>query len=419
MKIRHLFPAILAAGLIAPAAWGQQQSCDQEREVSPGTMTEQVYSRLSRIYEDIGEEKYSEAYSQLQSVAERRLSDYERAVIQQAMGFVRASQERWQEAVNHFNEAIRLNQMPNNQHFEMILQVAQLYNIMERYDSALEQLDLWFCLAGEEQAEDVPDIWVLKASLHVQKDEFREAVTAIDRAIDISDEPKESWFQLKLGAHFELEQWSNAVATLKILVGMNPDRKSYWVQMSSAYLQMEQEPEASAALRLAYRQNLLDSQTEFVQLASLLQAQGAPRQAAEILSDGLEQEIVESTRQHWDMLAGAWFEAQELDNALVAYERAGALSDDGALDLQRAFILTNQERWEEVLEATSRALQKGGLSETQSGNAYLLTGMAHFNQNQLDSAEEAFNRAANYGRLQSAAREWLNHIRRARQRQAS
>jgi tetratricopeptide (TPR) repeat protein len=107
-----------------------------------------------------------------------------------------------------------------------------------------------------------------------------------------------------------------------------------------------------------------------------------------------------------------------MEKALAAYERAGAQSTDGNLDLQRAFILTGQERWERAIGALRRALDKGGLSETENGNAYLLLGTALFNTGDLDGAMDAFDQAENYGKVRQAAREWMNHVRQERSRQA-
>ncbi|TVQ41499.1 MAG: hypothetical protein EA370_01830, partial [Wenzhouxiangella sp.] len=86
---------------LAVSASAQEQTrvqgieCGVEREVSAGTLQESTFNRLSRIYEDIGEEKYAEAYSALQSLLDRgRRTEYEQAVIHQAMGHVRMQQER-------------------------------------------------------------------------------------------------------------------------------------------------------------------------------------------------------------------------------------------------------------------------------------------------------------------------------------
>ncbi len=409
--------------VVSGQAFGQTEvagyQCGVEREVSAGALTERTYNRLSDIYEMIGEDNYAEAYPALESLLERnRTDEYASATILQAMAFVRAQQEQYEDAINFFKRAIDLNQLPNSQHYQMILQVAQLYYTIDRFNDALDQLDIWFCVTPDEQENKV-DVWVMKASIHAQIEEFREAITAIERAIALSDEPKEQWYQLKLGMHFELEEYAAAADVLQILIRMNPEKKSYWVQLASVYVQLDRNRDSMAVLSLAYRKGLLDKQGEYMQLASLQQEFDFPRKAAEVLQDGLERGIVENTRRNWEMAGGAWYEAKELERALDAYERAGAQSTDGKIDLQRAFILTDQERWEEAVEALSRAVELGGLSDSQTGNAYLLLGTALYNTGDVDGALEAFNEATDYGRVETAAREWMNHIRNERSRRAS
>jgi hypothetical protein len=84
--------------------------------------------------------------------------------------------------------------------------------------------------------------------------------------------------------HLELNEYRPAIDTLKILIPMSPDTKNYWLQLSALYAELDNEEESKSTLHLAYRRNLLDRQTEFMQLASLLQSQDAPRSCGR--SDG-------------------------------------------------------------------------------------------------------------------------------------
>ena len=393
-------------------------ACGEAREIEPGLMSESVYNRMNEAFEMIGEEDFEAALALLRKLKESRLSDFEKASLEQALGFVMAQRENYRRAIEHFSEAVRLNQLPNQAHFEMILQIAQLYNAIDEFDKALEQLDFWFCISTED-ARKVAEVWVLKASLHVQKDEYRAGLEAIDQAIEIAEEPRESWYRLKLGMLLELQDYRPAVAVAKHLIEVNPERKEYWSQLSGIYMELDENENAMATLHLAYRRGLLDKGSEYTQLAGLLQQMEAPRLAAEVMQDGLAAGYVEQTANNWERTAGAWYQAREMSRALAAYEQAGELSDSGKIDFQRASILTAEEDWSGTLEAAARALDKGDLTESQEGNAHLLVGIAHFNMNNLNRAEQAFKRAANYGTLRTAAREWLNHIEQTRQRLAS
>ncbi len=420
--MRKLSIAVLAGLIVAGSAHAQTRvqgyECGAERQVSAGTLTQQTYNRLTNVYEMIGEEKYAEAYPLLENLLGRTTrDDYEQAVILQAMGHVRMQQDNSTGALAHFQRSVELNSMPNAQHFEMILLIANLLYTMDRFQDALDQLDLWFCVIPPEQT-NIVDVWVMKASIHAQIDEFRQALTAVDRAISLSDDPREQWYQLKLGMHLELNEYRPAIDTLKILIPMSPDTKNYWLQLAALYMETDNEQESKSTLALAYRRGLLDRQTEFMQLASLLQMYDSPRLAAEVMEDGFDRAIIEETRRNWEMAGGAWYEAKEYDKALSAYEKAGSFADDGKIDIQRGFILVDMERWDDARQALSRALDLGGLSEADTGNGYLLLGMAHMNLGNYDAAQEAFNQATNYSRVRQAAREWMNHLREERGRRS-
>jgi tetratricopeptide (TPR) repeat protein len=392
--------------------------CGIERRVAGGALTAGTYERMEDIYELIGEERYDEAYPELVVMLDRvNRNDYELAVVLQTMANVRMAQEREEDALTLYQRAIELDTMANAQHFDMILVVANIHYSMDRFQEALDQLDIWFCNVPADQG-NLSDVWVMKASLHAQLDEFRESITAVDRAIALADEPKEQWYQLKFAMHVELNEYRNAIDALEVLIDMSPDTKNYWLQMSALYMELEEEAEAKATLALAYRRDLLDRSSEFMQLASLLQMQASPRQAAEVMEDGIARGIVEDTRRNWEMVGGAWYEARELDKALVAYENAGAVAEDGRVDVQRGFLLVDLERWAAARDALSRALNLGGLSESEQGNAYLLLGMAQMNLGDYEAAQSAFNQATNYSRVRQAAREWMTHLRDERGRRS-
>ncbi|MGD2129911.1 MAG: tetratricopeptide repeat protein, partial [Lysobacterales bacterium] len=238
-------------------------------------------------------------------------------------------------------------------------------------------------------------------------------------AISMDEDPKESWYQLKLAAHYELEQYPQAAATLETMVSRWPAKKLYWVQLSQVYYKLKQEDKALSVLAMAYRAGLLDKSTEITYLSSLYSNSDIPYKAAEVLQKGISDGIVKPTRQNWTVVADSWYAAEELDKALAAYEKAGQASSDGVIDLRRGYILADMERWSAALEALNQALEKGGLEDRKTGEAYLLRGMAQFNLGNLDSASADWGRAGRYEKTREAAQQWMNHLREERRRRAS
>jgi len=384
------------------------QSCNKDRKVQARALSEASYKKLNDIYEDIGNELYDSAYADLTKLLDRAGDDYERSIIHQAMGHVSATQEKVDQAMTHFRTALDFDVLPNNTQFQLLYQVAQLHMIAENYEEGLVTLDEWFCVTPEEQHTTAA--YVLKANAHAQLKQYREGLSAIEVAISKDDNPQESWYQLKLAMHFELEEYDNAGKTLEVMVTRWPDKKQYWNQLSSVYLKLKRDNQALSVLALAERRGMLETESEFLQLANLYQYLDIPYKAADTMQKNIVAGNIEPSRKSWEQAANAWYQAQELEKALNAYNQAGQYSEDGKLHLRRAYILVDYERWDDASGALTAALEKGGLKKRDEGNAYLLLGMAQMRLKSYDAAQKAFTQARRYDNSRRAANEWLGQL---------
>ncbi|MGD8357279.1 MAG: tetratricopeptide repeat protein [Lysobacterales bacterium] len=411
---------LVAAVALFPLAGmaAQANKCGIKRDVGTKALDEVTWKQLNAIYADVGEEKYDEAYTDLKKMMKRAgRDDYLQAILDQALAQVEWSRGNYDESLRYFEAAVKLDTLPNQAHFSLMYQIAQLYFMKERYDEALDRLDLWFCTVPKEEITSAA--YELQASIYASKEDYAGALKAIETAISMDEDPKESWYQLKLAAHYELEQYPQAAATLETMVSRWPAKKLYWVQLSQVYYKLKQEDKALSVLAMAYRAGLLDKSTEITYLSSLYSNSDIPYKAAEVLQKGISDGIVKPTRQNWTVVADSWYAAEELDKALAAYEKAGQASSDGVIDLRRGYILADMERWSAALEALNQALEKGGLEDRKTGEAYLLRGMAQFNLGNLDSASADWGRAGRYEKTREAAQQWMNHLREERRRRAS
>jgi tetratricopeptide (TPR) repeat protein len=234
----------------------------------------------------------------------------------------------------------------------------------------------------------------------------------------MADKPNEGWYLLKLASHHELEDKISARDTLKVMIRLWPDKKVHWIQLSNLYFQLENDDEALSVAVLAHRKNLLGKQTDFLYLSNMYSLREVPFKSAAVLQEGIEKGIVEPSEKHWKMIADAWFMAEEMESALVAYEKAGAAALDGEIDLRRGYILVDLERWEQARDALVLAVEKGGINERKMGEAHLMVGMAEFNLGNFDRASAAWGRASRFDKTRTAAQQWMNHMREERARKA-
>jgi len=406
---------VLAA--TAPGSvFAQASECGQERGKTPGALDEATWKRLNDIYEDVGEEDYESAFSKLEKLNARARGDYVKAVIAQALAQVEWSRGNFGTALTNFELAVKLDALPDKTHFALMYQIAQLYYMNERFDEALARLALWMCKVPAEKITALA--YILEASIHAQKEDWKNVIPAVDNAVALSEDPKETWYQLKLASHFELEQFPKVAQTLEIMIQHWPDKKVYWIQLSQVYYKLKMETEALSVLALAYRRDMLDKQTDIMYLSSLYSNADIPFKAANVLQKGIEDGVVEVSKRHWAIVADGWFAAEEMENALAAYEQAGKAADDGELDLRRAYILVDMERWSEASVAIKAALDKGGFNERKTGEAYVLQGMSEFNLGNYTKASTAWGRASKYPKTRKSAQQWMNHMREERARKS-
>jgi hypothetical protein len=104
------------------------------------------------------------------------------------------------------------------------------------------------------------------------------------------------------------------------------------------------------------------------------------------------------------------------------------MSDEGELSFRLGQALLADEKYADAEQALESALEKGGLEEQKTAEAWILLGTARFNQaepgerEQRNEADEAFAQAEQYPRTRRQASDWRNYINainRTEQRQAA
>ncbi len=369
------------------------------------TMRERTYKRLTKIHEQMGEGQYVRALRGLDALMPSvRKIPYELAVVEQTYGYVYAAQEKYPQAIEHFERALDTDALPEEATKSMLYNLAQLYMAVERWDDAVRTFERWLRL----EPEPSPDAHAMVGTAYAQLKRYDPAIDHLRRAIAAADKPQETWYQILLAIYYERKQYPEAAATLEDMIRLFPRQKDYWVQLSGVYFQMKKDQRSLAVLELARKWGVLTKESERVNLASLYLLMDIPYKAAKILAAAMDEGIVRPNLKHWQLLSDAWLRARELDRALVALRRAAALADSGELYLRCAQISAEREDWEEVRKDLDRALEKGGMKHP--GNAWLLLANAYYELDRFDDAMQALKRAERFDDTAKQARQWMNFI---------
>ncbi len=95
---------------------------------------------------------------------------YLQAILNQALAQVEWSRGNYDPALKYFETAVEIDALPDEAHFALMYQIAQLYFMKDRYDDALDRLDLWFCTVPPEKVTSAA--YVLKASIHARQEDY-------------------------------------------------------------------------------------------------------------------------------------------------------------------------------------------------------------------------------------------------------
>ena len=379
--------------------------------VLPGTavgeeprLSQGVHEQLVEVQELIQSERPQKALTQLRALATNtELSPYEAALVQQTLGYAHAGLEQYDQAVTAFQKSLAGEALQPDNAQIVRYNLAQMLIITERYEEGAHILEKW--LANEENPSPQAHVSLAQAYMHLKR--YAPAEQHIRKAIGETTTFHESWYQLLVVVQIEQKKFSQAASTLQQLLGQYPEKKTYWQQLSQIYGQEEKHKRAVSTLAMAYKLGILNER-EALQVVQYYLHLGLPYKAADLLADGLKKKIVQDADANRALLVTCLLHARESQRALDVLEQSAQSTQTGRVDLQRAEILVQLERWPEVATTVSEGLRKGGLANT--GKAFMLLGIAEYRSGKLDESKAAFSEAAAHKPSAKQARQWLRLI---------
>lgn len=394
----------LKIGLISLSLLANVSTQATEAKVPP--ISAWLYKQLTKTEELISSQAYPQARQKLEKIIpELKDKSYEQALALRSLASVYALENNYVQAAKALEQCLATQALPEQQQQQALLNLGQLYMATEHYQKAVATLQPW---VQKNPTHTDQQVVVLLANAYAQLKQYRKALPYIEQAIKQAKKPQESWFQLNLALHYELENYSAAAGILKKLIAIYPDKKAYWLQLATVHQQLNQFAQALTIQDLAYKKDYIQTEAEILQLFNLYMYNKQPYQAANLLAKELDSQRVKKNSAHWELLANAWTNAREYQQAVRALEKASALNDKGELYLQLARIHVEQELWQDAISAVNKALQKGGLK--QVGDAYILLGMSLYETEQFFAAKTAFQKARQYQKTKSSAEQWLNYL---------
>lgn len=371
------------------------------------TLSAKVFEQVEKSQECLSNGDHACAAATLQKLLSnsKRLDGYERAVINQQMGYVFADQERYSEAIPYFQRALDSGELNQQLQLQLMFNVAQLYMAMEQYTRAIGILEEWFRLVEEPTGQS----YIVMANAYALVDQYQRALPFAEKGYALATEPREDWSRLLLAIYLELKSWNKALNLLENqLVVRWPDRKNYWTNLVGLYGQLNRDKDSYLTLRIMREQSMLSGNTELVQLAQMHMYYEVPFYAGVLLEGELERGRVNKTDKNYELLANAWYQSREWTKAIPAMRQAAQRSGEGNLFVRLGSAYVQEEDWKRAETALVRGLNKGKLDD--AGQAWILLGYSRLELEKFDESKEAFEKAVRFSDSRETAERYIRYV---------
>ena len=231
-------------------------------------------------------------------------------------------------------------------------QIAQMYIAQEKWQEGINALNEWFATAVNPNST----AYYLLAVAYYQLKKPDQALVPAQKAVDLTETPRESWLQLLLALRIEKEQYDEAIPLLKRLVMADPSKEAYWVQLSAVNRQLERYDDSLAVLEVANLAGLLTTDSDLRPLTDLEAFVGIPYRAATNLDKFIAKGTIKPDEKAYERLAFSWIEAREYKKAVAPLQKAGEMHDTGDTYVRLAEVQLQRQDWAGAARRACRRL---------------------------------------------------------------
>lgn len=376
------------------------------------TVNQAVARYLTRIHKYMEEEDWENAERELIQTARRYFKNedsYERALINQLYGQFYALQRDYKSAIPWFEKALAKSRLPFAADLQVTYSLSQCYFQTGRYKDVIKTLENYRVKASKRGQNMAPVQLMVLGIAYFQEADILNAYANISEANATATKLNEEWLQYEFALAVKLEKFDEAINVGQFLVFVNPEKKSYWKQLSGVYYGSESEELSLAGLELAYENDVLDKEKDYIDLARYFMYKELPIKAIDVLKDGINIKKVKQNRKNYEFLADAYFLSKDRVKGIDALIKAEAIEKDADLSYKIARFAFENEDWSKAITYFSQAKKQG--YEKYPGRLELLLGISYFEISKYEEALSFLNESMEFDSSSSAAEGWINYIK--------
>lgn len=348
---------------------------------------------LATIYALYQDKKYDEALPKVDAIlADPKATPFDRAQAAYMGGFIAMDLDgnNYDRSIGYLKRALDENAMSNNNHYQTMLQVAQMLASDEKPAEALPFVDRFISETHSTEAKD----FILKANILYQMQKFPESVETLKQAMAGSAAPDDAVVKLLIADYMEMNKPQDAAAMIEQLLVKNPKDKNLLQNLVAAYQQSDQDAKAGQVVDRIRAAGLMTESKDYEFAYRLLaNIEGREKDAVALINEGLDKGILTPNYDLYAFLGTAYYNTDQTAKAIEAWNKAAPLGKDGEMYLNVAKLQAGEEHNADAKAAAKQALDKG---LKKPGEAWVVIGNSELAAGNKPAAIAAFREAAKY-----------------------
>lgn len=336
-------------------------------------------------------------------------SKYVRVMALQGLANMQYNNQDVKGAIDTLKQALDIGVMPNDTYFDLMYELAQFYAADKQDDQALQTLQKW----RSEGQRETADSYGLEGVLDYRLGKYQEAITAINKAKSMTDQPKESWNQVLAASYAETGQGDQAIEMAKKQLAENPNDAPTRHNLIVLLMQANKYDEALKLMEDARSKGELTDASSYTNMAKLYlmagqNADSDPKpfadKAVQVLDEGKSKGVVKADHDYYMLRGNAALVGGDTNAALNEFKQAAKTGNDGEAELRIGQLEGNAGQYSASRDAAKQAIAKG---TKHKGKAWMVVAKAERAMKNKAAAVQAMQKAAEDPETRAEAQDWL------------
>ncbi len=342
-------------------------------------------------------------------------SKYAKAMAFRGLAQIKLNAHQYPAALTLLQKSLDLNSMPNNDYFNTMLTIAQVQAQSEQWKPALVTLQKWMKEGGKQSGK----AYALQGNIFYRLNQYQNAINSMKQALGLNKSAPESWQQILMASYFELGQYTEAAKLEETVLTTNPGNKKALANLVNIYIKANEPAKALTAMAAAKARGVFSTEADYLKLARLYvyiaqnqkNANKQATQAAQTLQEGIKKGIVKPGLKPYKLMGNAYYLAGDYKKAIAAWSKASPFATNGEVDFTLGNVQMQDGQYRKGRTTLRRALKRG---IKRVGAAWILIGNADINLRNHKGAIYAYRQAAKDPATRVAAEKWLRGQKRGR-----